>query len=256
MKGADWLKGPDQFFSPFFQWTSARVNANQGRCINGHLSHCMRRGLNVMLNCLSCAPGWSLHYMALGGLLQDLGDPFRLIMRTVKKQRRGVYWSGIRGKWDGRDDIKLRGLLKSHAPFFFYICVLLILPFKTPEDIIRLLSLFFSVCVTHYFLCCGSLLLVSSGAKTCAFGSPHRYWCQHASVPPLCRTGPRRQMRSFTRSSGRGSSGSRMYRTQGGGGKWSHYIYVGCFLAGSCWGCLHQQVLLRFSECFPSLFPR
>lgn len=172
MKGADWLKGPDQFFSPFFQWTSARVNANQGRCINGHLSHCMRRGLNVMLNCLSCAPGWSLHYMALGGLLQDLGDPFRLIMRTVKKQRRGVYWSGIRGKWDGRDDIKPRGLLKSHAPFFFYICVLLILPFKTPEDIIRLLSLFLSVCDTLFPVLWLSTSCVKWGHNLCVRVAP------------------------------------------------------------------------------------
>ena len=68
-----WLTLGPNFFS-FFQWTSARVNANQGRCINGHLSHCMRRGLNVMLNCLSCALDWALHYKALGGLLRDLGD--------------------------------------------------------------------------------------------------------------------------------------------------------------------------------------
>ena len=238
MKGADWLKGPDQFFSSFFQWTSARVNANQGRCINGHLSHCMRRGLNVMLNCLSCARGWSLHYMALGGLLQDLGDSLRLIMRTVKKQRRGVYWSGIWGKWDGRDDIKPRGLLKSHAPFFFFF---FFYQFFVNFDVyaydwdlfLKLLATLLgfypssSESVTHYFLCCGSLLLCQVGPQLFAFGSPHRYWCQHASVPPLCRTRPRRQMRSFTGSSGRGSSGSRMHRMRGG--KWSHYIYIGCF---------------------------
>ncbi len=71
----NWLSNePILLFSFFFQWTSARLNANLGRCISGHLSHSMRHRLNVMLNCLSCALGWSLHYMALEGLLKDLGD--------------------------------------------------------------------------------------------------------------------------------------------------------------------------------------
>lgn len=28
-------------------------------------------------------------------------------------------------------------------------------------------------------------VLVSSGAITCVYGSPHQYWCQHASVPSV-----------------------------------------------------------------------
>lgn len=106
-----WLSSESNhfFFHSFFQWTSARVNANQGRCINGHLSHCMRRRLNVMLNCLSCALGWSLHYVALGGLLQDLRDSFDSYCERWK-QRWGVYWSGIWGN-------KMEGCIKITCTF-------------------------------------------------------------------------------------------------------------------------------------------
>lgn len=61
-------------------------------------------------------------------------------------------------------------------------------------------------------MCRGSLL-VSSGATTCVSGSPHQYECQHTHLcPPLSGTRPRRQMCSFTRSSG--SLGSCMWCTE------------------------------------------
>lgn len=160
------------------------------------------------------------------------------------------------GKWDGRDDIKPRGLLKSHAPFFFYLCFVNFAFLK----LLKTLSGFYlssSVCVWHiiscvvalYFLCQVGPQLVRSGRPTDTD--------VNTLLSPLCaEPGPGGKC---AHSRGRVDEALRARgctERRGGGGKWSHYIYVGCFLAGSCWGCLHQQVLLRFSECFPSLFPR
>lgn len=212
VKRADWLRGPTSFFF-FLQWTSARVNANQGRCINGHLSHCMRWGLNVMLNCLSCALGWSLHYMALGGLLQDLGDSSDSWCEWWK-QCWGVYWSGIQGD-------ETEGVILNHSFFFivtytyylFLLCCLMLclwerflkflLTFCTQIWLYLFISLIIHLCsysCSVLFPLLWLATLMSSGAITCVFELSHQHWCEHM------QNLSQRQMCSWT--SGRGSLSS------------------------------------------------
>lgn len=178
----------------------------------------MRRGLNVVLNCLS----WRL--------IPSLYGSFKVIYTYYLFLLIWCLTFCLRASF-----LKfLAHTLLPHLVFFFN-------PF-----ISRLCAS--SACVTRCFPLLWLTTLVSSGATTCVFGLLHQYWCQHTSVPSVQSQAPEANALihkvEWTRLFGLMDV---TYRTRE---KRSHYIYVGGFLNALVGGPSHCWLWLQFAICF------
>lgn len=156
-------------------------------------------------------------------------------MWTVKTTFRYIQkWYMVEWNWAILNHI----IIKSHLRIFYFCCLMWCLLYKKSwQHFVSIVKPFYLSNNTFLFLFSPSdtlfsllwlTVLVSSGAITCVYGSPHQSWCQHASVPSVQNQALKANVLihkvEWTTLFGLMDVTYRTYK------KLSHFIHVSCFL--------------------------